>query len=49
MKMETLKNVDQMDYIRFATVYMDFKKIDDFRNLINNLEKSFQRTKSPRR
>ncbi|HOZ81147.1 MAG TPA: transcriptional regulator NrdR [Candidatus Woesebacteria bacterium] len=37
--METLENVDQMAYIRFATVYMDFKKIEDFKNLIKSLEK----------
>lgn len=36
--METLKNVDQMAYIRFATVYMDLKSVDEFEKIINSLK-----------
>lgn len=38
--METLKNVDQMAYIRFATVYMDFKNITDINNLLKELKQN---------
>lgn len=38
--METLKNVDQMAYIRFATVYKDFKNISDINNLLKDLSKN---------
>ena len=29
--MEKLKKIDQMAYFRFATVYLDFNKVDDFK------------------
>jgi len=35
--METLKHVDQMAYIRFATVYMDLKNVNEFEKIINDL------------
>jgi len=39
MVLEKLKNIDQMAYIRFATVYLDLNKIDDFEKLISNFKK----------
>lgn len=39
MIMEKLKKVDQMAYIRFATVYLDFNKVDDFKKLLIDLKK----------
>jgi transcriptional repressor NrdR len=38
MVMEKLKDIDPVAYIRFATVFMDIRKIDDFKKLINNYE-----------
>ena len=37
MIMEKLKKIDQMAYIRFATVYLDFNKVDDFKKLLIEL------------
>jgi transcriptional repressor NrdR len=34
MVMEKLKGVDPMAYIRFATVYLDLDKIEDFKKLL---------------
>lgn len=39
MVMEKLKGVDQLAYIRFATVYLDLKNIDDFEKLVNDFKK----------
>lgn len=39
MILEKLKGIDQMAYIRFATVYLDFNEVSDFEKLINNLKK----------
>ena len=39
MIMEKLKKIDQMAYIRFATVYLDFNKVDDFKKLLIDLKK----------
>ena len=36
MVMEKLKDVDPVAYIRFATVYMDIKNIQEFKTLVNN-------------
>ena len=38
MIMEKLKKVDQMAYIRFATVYLDFNSITDFEKLLVDLK-----------
>ncbi|HOR02120.1 MAG TPA: transcriptional regulator NrdR [Candidatus Woesebacteria bacterium] len=38
MIMEKLKKVDQMAYIRFATVYLDFNSINDFEKLLVDLK-----------
>jgi len=39
MIMEKLKGVDPMAYIRFATVYLDLDKIDDFKKLLVTFKK----------
>ena len=38
--MEELKTLDQVAYIRFASVYLSFEDVDAFRNAIENLEPS---------
>jgi len=39
MVMEKLKNIDPVAYIRFATIYLDIKNIEDFQKLIKSYEK----------
>jgi len=39
MIMEKLKGVDPMSYIRFATVYLDLEKIEDFNKLLVDFKK----------
>ena len=34
-----LKKIDDVAYLRFASVYLDFNDASDFANLINNLKK----------
>ena len=36
--METLKTLDQVAYVRFASVYRSFQDIAEFRNEIERLE-----------
>ena len=36
MVMEKLKDIEPVAYIRFATVFMDIRSIEDFQKLINN-------------
>ncbi|MEM1317656.1 MAG: transcriptional regulator NrdR [Pseudomonadota bacterium] len=38
MALEALKGVDQIAYIRFASVYRDFSEAGDFRSLLEELE-----------
>ncbi|HAP37839.1 transcriptional regulator NrdR [Candidatus Shapirobacteria bacterium RIFOXYD1_FULL_38_32] len=38
MVMDKLKNIDQVAYIRFATVYLDVKNVGDFEKIIKNLK-----------
>lgn len=38
--MEKLKDLDPVAYIRFATVYLDIKTIDDFQKLVNDYKKT---------
>ena len=38
--MEELLNLDQVAYIRFASVYLDFSDINAFRDAIEKIEKS---------
>ena len=39
MILDWLKNKDQLAYIRFASVYKEFKDLNDIKEEINNLEK----------
>lgn len=39
MVMERLKNVDEVSYVRFASVYRQFKDINTFMEEIKNLMK----------
>jgi transcriptional repressor NrdR len=39
MVLEKLKDVDEVAYVRFATVYMDLKNMSDFKKLINSFKK----------
>jgi transcriptional repressor NrdR len=39
MILEWLKNKDQLAYIRFASVYKEFKDLSDIKSEINSLEK----------
>jgi transcriptional repressor NrdR len=36
--LKKLKDINPMAYIRFATVYLDLNKIDDFKKLISNFK-----------
>jgi transcriptional repressor NrdR len=38
--MEELLNLDQVAYIRFASVYLDFSDVNAFRDAIEKIEKS---------
>ena len=40
MVMEKLKDLDQLAYIRFATVYLDLNDINDFEKLVNDFKKN---------
>ncbi|MFA6007101.1 MAG: transcriptional regulator NrdR [Candidatus Shapirobacteria bacterium] len=40
MVMEKLKNIDPVAYIRFATIYLDIKEVEDFEKLIKNYQKT---------
>ena len=40
MLMNELKQLDKVAYIRFASVYLDFKNVDEFIDEINELVKS---------
>ncbi|NLZ13588.1 MAG: transcriptional regulator NrdR, partial [Thermotogaceae bacterium] len=37
--MEALKKLDNVAYVRFASVYKDFRDIDQFRHIIDELRK----------
>jgi transcriptional repressor NrdR len=36
--MDTLKEVDEVAYVRFASVYRDFREAKDFENFLGSLE-----------
>ena len=40
--MDELKNLDHIAYIRFASVYKDFREAKDFENIIDELDKGAQ-------
>jgi transcriptional repressor NrdR len=39
MVMDKLKDIDPVAYIRFATIYLDIKNIDDFQKIIKGYNK----------
>ena len=36
--MEALANLDQVAYVRFASVYKNFREVKDFEDFLSNLE-----------
>ncbi|WP_455475471.1 transcriptional regulator NrdR [Bartonella sp. B17] len=44
--MEALKSIDDIAYIRFASVYRDFRNAGDFHNVIDELSKDITDTES---
>jgi len=40
MVMEKLKNIDALAYIRFATVFLDIKSIEEFEKIIKSYKKN---------
>ena len=36
--MEALANLDQVAYVRFASVYKNFREVKDFEDFLGNLE-----------
>ena len=45
--MKVLKDIDQVAYVRFASVYRDFQDIKDFSEEINSLSKSSSKKRKP--
>jgi transcriptional repressor NrdR len=39
MVMDKLKDIDPVAYIRFATIYLDVRKVEDFEKIIKNFKK----------
>lgn len=37
MVMDALKNIDEISYVRFASVYRQFKDIESFKKLLDNM------------
>lgn len=46
MVMERLKDLDTMAYIRFATVYMDIKNVNEFQSLISDFTVKMDQVKT---
>lgn len=42
--LEPLRELDDVAYLRFASVYLDFKTIDDFENAIRELREKHEET-----
>ena len=47
--MKSLKSVDQVAYVRFASVYRDFQDIEEFAQEISTLSKEKKRSKTTKR
>ena len=47
--MKSLKSVDQVAYVRFASVYRDFQDIEEFAQEISTLSKEKKRSKTTRK
>jgi transcriptional repressor NrdR len=40
LAMETLKAVDEVGYVRFASVYKDFQQVTDFEQFLHTMDES---------
>ncbi len=49
MVMAALYKLDKVAYIRFASVYRSFQDVEDFREVIQDIDSSAKRAKSPKR
>ena len=38
--MDKLKDIDPVAYIRFATIYLDIKNIEEFKKIVKSYEKT---------
>lgn len=47
MVMRELKKMDDVAYIRFASVYEDFQRVDDFREKIREVKRPARRARRP--
>jgi len=47
MVMRELKKMDDVAYIRFASVYEDFQRVDDFREKIREVKRPARRVRRP--
>ncbi len=47
MVMRELKKMDDVAYIRFASVYEDFQRVDDFREKIREVKRPGRRARRP--
>jgi transcriptional repressor NrdR len=45
MVMERLRRTDAVSYVRFASVYREFKDVDTFMNELNGLIDEYEKTK----
>jgi len=45
--MRELKKMDDVAYIRFASVYEDFQRVDDFRDAILQVKRPGRKTRRP--
>ena len=43
--MKKIEKLDKIAYVRFASVYKDFKDIGDFRNIVRNVSDSHRESK----
>ncbi len=43
--MKALSKLDPVAYVRYASVYKDFREIDDFNAFVGDLEKTYKETK----
>ena len=49
MVMASLYKLDKVAYIRFASVYRSFQDVEDFREVIQDIDSSAKRVKSSKR
>jgi len=47
--MAALYKLDKVAYIRFASVYRSFQDVEDFREVIQDIDSSAKRAKPPKR